>query len=74
VIDKIQSYFEKQAFGVCGWWGDKLGIKSSRIRVYFIYLSFITFGSPLIMYLIMAFLLEHKDLFKRRRATFWELE
>ncbi|MGD1844076.1 MAG: PspC domain-containing protein [Salibacteraceae bacterium] len=73
MIDRIQAFFEKQAFGVCGWLGDKLGIKTSRIRLYFIYLSFITLGSPLILYLILAFLLEHKDLFKRKRKTFWEL-
>ena len=73
MINKIQSYFEKQAFGVCGWLGQKLGIKSSRIRIYFIYTSFITLGSPLILYLTMAFFLEHKDYFKRRRKTIWDL-
>ncbi|PCJ80027.1 MAG: PspC family transcriptional regulator [Flavobacteriales bacterium] len=76
-MEKILTFFEKQAFGVCGWWGEKLGIKSSRIRLYFIYFSFITLGSPLIIYLIMAFFLEHKDLVKQlvrgRRKTVWDL-
>ena len=75
MIKRIQAYFEKKAFGVCAWWGNKLGIKSSRIRLYFIYLSFITLGSPLIIYLIMAFILEHKSFFKirRKRKTVWDL-
>jgi len=75
MIDKIQSFFEKFAFGVCTWWGDKFGIQTSKIRLYFIYLSFITLGSPLIIYLIMAFILEHKEFFKikRNRKTVWDL-
>lgn len=73
MIEKIQCFFEKQAFGVCSWWGEKLGIKTSRIRIYFIYLSFITMGSPLIIYLIMAFVLENKDLFKRKKRTIWDI-
>jgi phage shock protein C len=75
MIQKIQGYFEKQAFGVCEWWGSKLGVTIPKIRLFFIYLSFITFGSPLIIYLIMAFVLEHKEMFKmsRKRKTVWEL-
>ena len=64
MIEKIQAFFERQAFGVCTWWGEKLGLKSSRIRLFFIYLSFLTLGSPLIIYLIMAFVLENKYWFK----------
>ena len=76
MIDKIISWFEKQAFGVCTWWGEKLGIKSTTIRIYFIYLSFFTVGSPIIVYFIMAFILEHKEYFKPRRnkrTSFWDL-
>ena len=76
MIQNILNYFEKKAFGVCEWWGDKLGIKVSKIRLFFIYLSFITFGSPIIVYLIMAFILEHKDYFKLRkknRKSVWDL-
>ncbi|PCH95326.1 MAG: PspC family transcriptional regulator [Bacteroidetes bacterium] len=75
-MHNIQSFFEKFAFGVCGWWGDKLGIKSSNIRLTFIYLSFITFGSILFVYLIMAFVLQHKQFFKirKKRPTIWDLE
>jgi phage shock protein PspC (stress-responsive transcriptional regulator) len=76
MINRIQLFFEKRAFGVCGWLGAKLGLKTSKVRVYFIYLSFITFGSPLIVYLILAFLLEHKNLllsFSKRKSV-WEIE
>lgn len=75
MISKILSYFEKQAFGVCQWWGNKLGISTKKIRLSFIYLSFISFGSSLIVYLIMAFILENKQYFKpgTRRRSIWDL-
>ena len=64
MISKILAYFEKQAFGVCSWWGEKLQLKTAQVRLSFIYLSFITVGSPVIVYLIMAFVLKHKEYFK----------
>ena len=74
MITRISSFFEKQAFGVCEWWGEKLQLKNSRIRLFFIYLSFLTFGSPIIIYLIMAFILEHKEYFKlSKRKTVWDI-
>lgn len=76
MIKKIQDWFEKHAFGVCTWWGNKLGIDTTTIRMYFIYLSFFTFGSPIIIYFIMAFILEHKQYFKPKqpkRRSVWDL-
>jgi len=74
MINKIIAYFEKQTFGVCAWWGEKLQLKTSRIRMFFIYTSFVTFGSPLIIYFIMAFILEHKEYFKfKKRKSVWEI-
>ncbi|MBT4775323.1 MAG: PspC domain-containing protein [Crocinitomicaceae bacterium] len=75
MIRNILSYFEKRAFGVCEWWGKKLGISVGNIRIFFIYLSFLTLGSPIVIYLIMAFILDHKKFFKfkRRRKSIWDL-
>ncbi|CAN5346439.1 hypothetical protein BH09BAC5_BH09BAC5_21470 [soil metagenome] len=76
IVNKISGWFERQAFGVCHWWGRKLGIRPTNIRMYFIYLSFFTVGSPIIMYFIMAFILEHKEYFKPkkyRRDRIWDL-
>lgn len=77
VTKNIISWFEQKAFGVCEWWGKKLGIRSTKVRMYFIYLSFFTFGSPVILYFIMAFILENKQYFKRsyyrKRPSVWDL-
>ncbi|HEX8545674.1 MAG TPA: PspC family transcriptional regulator [Cytophagaceae bacterium] len=70
---KLQSFFEKQAFGVCTFLGEKLGIASASIRMYFIYLSFLTFGSPLLVYLVLAFFIDiHKHL-RRHRSSIWDI-
>ena len=54
-VQIIKDYFEKQAFGVCTRIGEKLHMQSSVIRLFFIYASFLTVGSPLIVYMILAF-------------------
>lgn len=74
-FEDILTLHEKHAFGVCTWLGDKMSIKTSNIRLSFIYLSFITFGSPVFLYLIAAFVLRHKEHFKpsSKQRTIWEL-
>ena len=69
----IQTIVEKRVFGVCEYIGQKIGMKTSRIRLYFIYASFLTFGSPVIIYLILAFILDQKNLLKSRKSTIWDL-
>ncbi|MBL3657486.1 MULTISPECIES: PspC domain-containing protein [Fulvivirga] len=70
-MKKIQLFFEKYAFGVCSKLGEKLGIASSSIRLYFIYASFLTFGSPLIVYLVLAFGMNMRKHLRRKRNSVW---
>lgn len=74
-VQKIALFFELRSFGVCKWWARKLGINTSKVRLGFIYASFVALGSPLLIYLIMAWILEHKHYFKlkSKRNTIWEL-
>jgi phage shock protein PspC (stress-responsive transcriptional regulator) len=68
---KIQDFFEAYAFGVCTKLGEKLGMATSSIRLFFIYASFITFGSPVIVYLALAFVMNlRKHL--RKRSPIWD--
>ncbi len=71
MIDQIQHFFEKRAFGVCTYLGEKMGVATSSIRLFFIYSSFLTLGSPLIVYLAMAFVLNMRR-HMRRRSTIWD--
>lgn len=54
-MKRIKDIIELNAFGVCSYLGEKMGIASSRIRLWFIYISFLTMGSPVIVYMIIAF-------------------
>jgi phage shock protein C len=54
-MQKIKHLFERSAFGVCAYLGEKMRVSSTRVRMYFIYVTFVTLGSPIIFYLILAF-------------------
>jgi phage shock protein PspC (stress-responsive transcriptional regulator) len=54
-MNRMKEFIEWQVFGVCTAIGERLGIATSRIRTWFIYISFLTMGSPLIVYFIIAF-------------------
>ena len=71
MINKLMLFFERQAFGVCTRISDKLNLQVSEVRLFFIYLSFLTLGSPIIMYVLLMFLFKLKDtLFYKRKRTF----
>lgn len=71
MVKRIQRFFEEHAFGVCTRLGEKLGIATSSIRLFFIYASFLTFGSPVIVYLGLAFIMNIRRHLRRRR-TIWD--
>ncbi len=76
MIARVKTYFERQAFGVCEWWAHKLNIKTEQVRLSFIYLSFVTVGLNVVAYLVMAFVLQHKERIKHpfaKRSTVWEM-
>jgi phage shock protein PspC (stress-responsive transcriptional regulator) len=55
-MQKLRDFLELHAFGVCSALGERLGIASDKIRMWFIYISFLTLGSPVIVYFVLAFL------------------
>ena len=69
-MEKLKYTLEKSAFGVCSYLATKMGIASSRVRIYFIYLSFATLGSPIIFYLFIAFWLNVKSYLKRKKRYY----
>jgi phage shock protein PspC (stress-responsive transcriptional regulator) len=73
VIETIKNFFERQAFGVCTAIGERLEMRTSVIRLFFIYTSFLTIGSPIIIYMILAFWIKMKSYVKSRRTSVWDL-
>ena len=73
-MNRFKDFIEWQAFGVLSSIGDKIGIATSRIRTWFIYLSLLTMGSPIVIYMILAFIMNMKRYIKaRRRNPIWYL-
>ncbi|MBT1702365.1 PspC domain-containing protein [Fulvivirgaceae bacterium PWU20] len=70
-MQKIQDFFEAYAFGVCTRLGEKLGMATSSIRLFFIYASFLTFGSPVLIYLALAFVMNMRK-HLRKRSPIWD--
>jgi len=71
LVKRIQLFFEGHAFGVCTFLGEKLGVATSSIRLFFIYASFLTLGSPVIIYLSIAFVLNMRA-HLRKRTSIWD--
>jgi phage shock protein C len=71
-MDNLRNVIESSLFGVCQYLGVKLSMPTAQIRKYFIYSSLLTFGSPLIIYLIMAFWMRIRYYFKGRRNPVWD--
>ncbi len=70
-MKKIQQFFENQAFGVCTKLGEKLGLPIASIRIFFIYVSFLTIGSPIFVYLGLAFILNFRKHLRRKNNPVW---
>jgi len=71
-LENFRSFVELNAFGVCSYLGEKFNIASSKIRLYFIYLSFFTFGSPVIIYFFILFWMNIKRyVFFSKRNPLW---
>jgi phage shock protein PspC (stress-responsive transcriptional regulator) len=73
MVDNIKRYFEHKAFGVCTYLGEKLHMEPGPIRLFFIYTSFLTIGSPVIIYMILAFWVRMKNYIRPGRTRVWDL-
>ena len=71
-MKNLKSILERSAFGVCSYLGEKIGIASARVRLYFIYLSFVGLGSPVIIYLFVAFWLNIRTYVRKKRNITWQ--
>lgn len=73
VLNSWKYLIEKRFFGVCAYVGEKLGLSDSRIRLSFIYASFLTLGSPILIYLAIAFWMDVRNQLSRPGKRVWDL-
>ncbi len=60
-MNRMRAILEMHAFGVCTALGERFGIASAKIRTWFIYISFLTMGSPVLIYMVLAFWMNIKN-------------
>lgn len=60
MTEQILAFFERKAYGVCSSLADVMGLRAQHVRLSFIYLSFLTFGSPIFVYLVLVFWKQQK--------------
>lgn len=72
-VTQLRHFLERHGFYVSSRFGDKLGMRARSVRLFFIYLSFATFGAGFAFYLILAFLLRFKDMLYTKRTSVFDL-
>ncbi|MDD3771240.1 MAG: PspC family transcriptional regulator [Weeksellaceae bacterium] len=71
MFERLRNFLEFNGFNVISRIADKLGVRASKLRLLFIYLSFVTLGVTFAFYLIFAFFLWVKDgIIVRRKSVF----
>jgi phage shock protein PspC (stress-responsive transcriptional regulator) len=68
-LSKIKGFLEINAFGVCSTLGEWMGIATSKIRLFFIYITFMTMGSPILIYLSLAFMININHYIRLRKRN-----
>jgi len=65
MLQKILTFFERHSFGVCTYLGEKFNVSIGKIRLFFIYSSFLAVGFPLIVYVFAGIVLDIRKFVKR---------
>ncbi len=72
-IYAIRYFFELHGFNVLSRFADRLGMRAKNVRLFFIYISFVTVGLSFGIYLTLAFLLKLKDMVYTKRSSVFDL-
>ncbi|WP_203293288.1 PspC domain-containing protein [Luteirhabdus pelagi] len=73
LVYNIRHYLERHGFYVSSRLADRLGMRVKNVRLFFIYVSFATFGVGFAIYLTLAFWLRLKDLVYAKRTSVFDL-
>jgi hypothetical protein len=72
-IKNVKYFFEKHGFAVSSRLADRLGMRATNVRLFFIYITFATLGVSFGIYLTAAFLLKLKDFIYTKRTSVFDL-
>jgi phage shock protein C len=69
MINQLLTFLEKYSFGVCTYLGERMGISIFKIRLFFIYSSFLAVGFPLTIYLLAAVVLDIRNYIRKVKSV-----
>lgn len=72
MFQRIVAFFEKRSFGVSEYLANKLNMSTNKVRLFFIYSSFLAVGFPILFYVLAAIVLDIRNYVKRIRLRVWE--
>ena len=72
-VHSVRHFFERHGYHVSSRLADRLGIRALNVRLFFIYISFVTVGLSFGFYLTLAFLLRLKDMVYTKRSSVFDL-
>ncbi|MBC7617145.1 MAG: PspC family transcriptional regulator [Pedobacter sp.] len=73
MFQKVVTFFEKQSFGVSTYLANKLNMSTAKVRLFFIYASFLAVGFPILFYLLAAVVLDIRNYMKKVRLKVWDI-
>ena len=72
-VHSVRYFFERHGYHVSSRLADRFGIRALNVRLFFIYISFVTVGLSFGFYLTLAFLLRLKDMVYTKRSSVFDL-
>jgi phage shock protein PspC (stress-responsive transcriptional regulator) len=72
-LHSLRHFFERHGFYVSSRLADRLGMRAVNVRLFFIYISFVTVGLSFGLYLTLAFILKLKDKIYTKRSSVFDL-
>ena len=73
MFQRIVTFFEKQSFGVSAYLANKLDMSTTKVRLFFIYSSFLAVGFPILFYILAAIVLDIRNYMKKARLRVWDM-
>lgn len=72
-MKRLTDFIETQSFGLCSALGQRWGFSTRSVRLSFVYASFFTFGSPVVLYFAGVFWMNIRHAMRQQRSTVWDL-
>lgn len=73
MFQRIVTFFEQQSFGVSTYLANKLNMSTTKVRLFFIYSSFLAVGFPILFYILAAVVLDIRNYMKKVRLSVWDI-